>query len=135
MKTKLVKQDIELKTQADCYRALLDGYCLMRFENIAATVKLIDGMLHDVRLESKDTCWSFDKPAHWEVYKEEKVEWYDNIPEQGILCWVTKSKNSITEIDVVFSYSNGKFIDRNNAYWLHATPLTEGEVNQYIYKE
>ena len=92
MKTKLVKQDIELKTQADCYRALLDGYSLMRLKDLRATVKLIHGKLYNTYLKNTDGDWAFDKPSHWEVYKEEKVEWYDKIPEQGILCWLQNLK-------------------------------------------
>jgi len=58
--------------------------------------------------------------------------WYDDIPEQGIICWVSEdSKDSRSNIGVVIRY------EREDGYFLtptfnvkYATPLTNEELEQ-----
>lgn len=66
--------------------------------------------------------------------KPKQKEWYEDIPEQGVLCWVS---------DVVEKPSRGddlnlimkkyeEFISISNISWLCATPLTDDEIRQFL---
>jgi hypothetical protein len=77
--------------------------------------------------------YSFKDPQNWEAYEEKHVEWFEDIPEQGVLCWVGDSPKS-TFITLVVSMSeNNYFITKSNCYYNYAIPLTKEEVEKYIY--
>jgi len=74
-------------------------------------------------------------------YTEPKVvNWYDNIPESGILCWVYDNESQIEDkiTGLITKYTKGNFepfteIDGKTS-WRHATPATQEEVDALIYK-
>ena len=65
-------------------------------------------------------------------------KWYDNIPTQGILCWVTTTRKLSSTIRFINDYKEGK--DYPFYCWLtgqaykEVTPLTKEEVMQFIYQ-
>lgn len=71
---------------------------------------------------------------HYRV-KLKEPEWYENIPEHGVLCWVsdaltTPSTNSRLRI-VKDVYKDG-FRTMDGTPWVYATPLTNDEIRQFL---
>lgn len=69
------------------------------------------------------------------------VPWYENIPEKGILCWVSDSSGGVMDrvfIVLVKGYDEQaeryKF-QSNQGAWALAEPVTEKEILNYLYKE
>jgi len=79
---------------------------------------------------------SFIEPYYYFVpYKEPK--WYDNIPKEGVLCWVwDDGTKTCKRIQVICKIKEGvyKFVNRGELSWRYAEPLTREEVEQLIYK-
>jgi hypothetical protein len=69
-----------------------------------------------------------------EIYHEPK--WYENIPEQGVLCWVSDiymdTKKMIYLVNKYNEANEFKFSYGNASCWRYATPLTKAEALQYI---
>lgn len=81
----------------------------------------------------------------WYSFEDWQVEskWYDNIPEQGILCFVSDTKDlSFSEFgkgtlfDIIMSYHSleNYFSGKISDSWQYARPVTEDEIKQYILK-
>lgn len=72
----------------------------------------------------------------WAVDSEQlyfKAPWYENIPEQGILCRVDGSYKIIT---AKIPYSDHVvFLDTDNRSYSNAVPATLKEINKYILEE
>lgn len=69
--------------------------------------------------------------------KKKEPEWYENIPEKGVLCWVDDSntnpynKNVISVIVKYNSEQNREFSDIRGVPWYYATPLTNEEIEGF----
>jgi hypothetical protein len=62
------------------------------------------------------------------------TEWYENIPQRGVLCWVDDfdPKDKVV-IDIIYRVDNeniDKFKGRETS-WRYATPLTNEELDQF----
>ncbi len=72
----------------------------------------------------------------WTAYEELK-QWYEDIPEVGILCWVDDHNENVRNyVELVERYerSNAEpYITMTNS-WKYATPVTPEEVDKLIYK-
>ena len=130
MKTKLVKVGTAT-TQEECFGALYNGKVLHYCEN---SVKIIDGFVRNID-GSRCVSYSFDGSITWDILEEQETKWYDNIPEGGILCWVTGRKqpdryyiDSITRWD----RSNRRYYSVTNVPWASATPLTKVEIQDFM---
>ena len=68
-----------------------------------------------------------DQWAYIEGYKI-KEEWYKNIPECGVLCWVW-DKNRRNRIGLISDYNSSKEYPfyTCGTYWKNAAPLTKEE--------
>lgn len=70
---------------------------------------------------------NFDLINTWHI--ETKIEWHDNIPEQGILCRVADDKELLEEIDkfdIIYQYDAKKefpFRVDNTLGWKFAIPV------------
>lgn len=68
--------------------------------------------------------------------KLEEKQWYDDIPEKGVLCWVSDGnpdEKETPEIVVLFMENERKgFGGKNGDHWVHATPMTKEEVEEYL---
>ncbi len=66
-------------------------------------------------------------------------EWYDNIPKRGRLCWVSdRYANNYNNIRIIVEYDYCQqlpFISKNAGAWLHAVPLTDDEIKQFLTQE
>lgn len=60
--------------------------------------------------------------------------WYDNIPKGGVLCRVHDHNNQIKAIHVIVGQDNdgNGFKSISGSTWRYATPLTKGEIKQFI---
>lgn len=72
----------------------------------------------------------------WRI-KPEPPKWYDNIPKQGVLCWVSntveypnRANSSLTIIKALDI--NGDYVDYLSHFWSDAIPLTNEEIKQFL---
>lgn len=115
----------------EIYKALLDGKKITHIRWMRREyIHIVDGMVLE---EEGDPYFSFfDDCEHWELYKE--PQWYDNIPEGGVLC-----KNEINgprgwEYILVTDYYQGDvaaFVS-NIGYVGNVTPLTKEEIQVFM---
>lgn len=67
-------------------------------------------------------------------YRPKKKEWYDNIPEEGVLCWCKGGRDKPYPM-VIYKYEDEFFYDSDSYRWLSAVPVKpeecyEGYVNE-----
>lgn len=142
---RLVFQELELipsnsfKTQQEIWQYVLEGGKVRsKVSNNIYYFK--DGFLTKHNLENKDnrehaTELHLRKADQWEKYVE-PPKWYENIPEQGVLCWVDYNNHpDIKCMVLVKSFDGVKDVRSvDDLYYDTATPVTEEEVKQFIYK-
>ena len=93
----------------------------------------------------------FDDGDYW-YYMEEDLQlvakakalivtpWYENIPEQGVLCWVddydeTEKNWRVSIIKEWNPKLHLSFISNLKSNWKYATPVTKEEARKLIYEE
>lgn len=68
---------------------------------------------------------------------EEDSEWYDNIPEHGVLCWVSvydrSLRDNIAIVEEYLQHDEFKFLCSCGETWGSAIPLTEDEIKQFFH--
>jgi len=75
---------------------------------------------------------SLDAAFRCQWYKEQN--WYENIPEKGVPCWVWDDEESDKRLRLIVevrdkSYSEYRFLDDVcGVYWRHARPATKEEL-------
>lgn len=114
------------KNHQEMWEHLLSGgeICLVSKPSVRA--KMENG--------SVNTPYNIGAPAFWMPY--EKPKWYENIPEQGILCRVWDVPR-IEYVHKVVSYivdSPFPYEDERSTCWHFAEPLTYQEAIDLIYK-
>jgi len=79
---------------------------------------------------------SITNPKCWR--KVVKKEWYEDIPEKGILCWCKDSRsNKPQEIVLVVEYRDTEeypYITIAGDYYKYAIPLTNEEIKEFLYE-
>jgi len=126
------------KNIKELYQALIDGKTIQNNKNLDQAKLGFDKLLYKAHAKEHFVYpgldYVFYQTDQWSIYEEPK--WYDNIPEWGVLCWVTGTKKPLT------SYTTIRLIEGLNAYnqfvsagniWNNAIPLTKEEVMQYIW--
>lgn len=63
------------------------------------------------------------------VAEPEKIKWYENIPEGGVLCWVSNNQD-ITAI--THTFMDVKKYGNCNKTYLEAEPLTKQEIQVFM---
>ena len=67
--------------------------------------------------------------------KPKEPEWYENIPEHGVLCWVSdideSLKNIIERITFVVNEDDFYRFRSSETRWKYATPLTNEEIEEF----
>lgn len=77
----------------------------------------------------------------WKPYIEKETKpWYENIPEQGVLCWIGDDESCVLNkksADIVTRYLGGSspFLIRQGSMYRYAIPLTREEVENLIWKK
>ena len=135
MKTRLIKQDITVTTDEEVMRVLLDGYVIEDIGD-SSLLKLTDGSFLWLYEDGTSVPYALGDAlvSTLEVYKEEEVPWYENIPEQGILCWLSDVSPEVKScFGKVFSKDKEGFTA--SVSFKYATPMTLEEIKQYILEE
>lgn len=125
----------QMKTTADCWRALIDRDRLT-FPHMVSKYIYLDN--EDVlRYDSgARATHSFHDPENWYTYEE--PEWYEDIPKVGVACWVSDdaerpNSEQSEGIDVIAVYIPGEeypFI--GVSCWKYATRLTKEEIRVFL---
>ena len=83
-------------------------------------------------LVTSDNQWSDNSNPMWShnvKYRPKSKEWYDNIPKEGILCWVKGNINKTIPV-LIYKYEDeyGLFYDIDSYYrWENAIPIKPEE--------
>lgn len=100
-----------------------------------------DGVIHNFYVNGFEGAQyaQFSIPFNWKPYTEPKP-WYEEIPEQGVLCWIGDTENSVLNkksADIVTRYLGGSypFLIRQGSTYGYAIPLTKEEVENLTWKE
>jgi hypothetical protein len=70
-----------------------------------------------------------------------KFEWYEDIPETGVICWVWDEPDDSKQIAIIndyYSKSNYPYVETRqigNTSWKNAVPLTKEEVLKRFFVE
>lgn len=129
-------------SQQELWEYLISGGKVCKANDGNSFYSLINGKVHKTHADGVSTGWTsnFMNFTGYEKYIE-PPKWYENIPEQGVLCWVDPKSGTLGRLIRLIggydpSYSNC-FISKTckGISWDNATPLTEEEVKQYIYKQ
>jgi hypothetical protein len=117
-------------TRQEVFQALADGKTIELKNPRWAGYRPLD---HTNYLPLKsDSFNNFD----WRI-KPKPPKWYENIPKQGVLCWVSstveypnRANSSLTIIKALDI--NGNYADYLNHTWFDAEPLTNEEIKQFL---
>lgn len=111
-------KDVEFTCQRDIYEYILDKKHGVKYKSSGAMYYFTDTGFLGV----PDFC--FIDTSKWTPMK--RAEWYEDIPEKGVLCWV-----GFNQVSLIKTYKDGWFYSVSGMY-KEATPLTKEEVMQYI---
>lgn len=89
----------------------------------------------DIWNDLADPTWG-DEDAVFRI-KPKVFEWYENIPEHGVLCWVSDINASLkVAIGIIISKHHGEYPSLFKATdattWVYAKPLTDDEIKQFL---
>jgi hypothetical protein len=81
----------------------------------------------------------FEEDKEYQLELEAKYPpnaWYNNIPEEGVLCevWMTQKKKLVGVVTRYEKDTYYPFVTENDSAWKHAEPLTLETVGKYLYK-
>jgi hypothetical protein len=120
--------------------ALMSG---RRFSTPRGNICYYDGSIHDNPFLVVSDLSQIRMKGVWDEFANVteifEPRWYDNIPPQGILCWV--SDNASTErrhVAVVVkrhtASSAYRFERTGGVFSIYATPLTQDDYSNIVYK-
>jgi hypothetical protein len=123
-------------TRQEVFQALADGKEVEIASTYSGKYQPLDSFSNFLNLHYLN----FNKFT-WRI-KPEPLEWYENIPEQGILCWYgdnyhnlpTDSK-CITIITRYFSGDGKPFMSISGFRHENCIPLTSEEIKQFLQGE
>ena len=88
-----------------------------------------------------DSVWMdcIDPPPQWDNerfkfrVKPKEPEWHENIPEHGVLCWVSDTNRyPKSRIDLITGLVDNVYKFKSlYCSWIHATPLTNEEIEAF----
>jgi hypothetical protein len=123
-----------MRSQREIYQSLLDGNMLISFSGDKRTIDVVTGFLVDET--GRKAISYFDKPDSWSEYSEYKEpQWYDKIPEDGIICWSWRQGNKDFKSLVIIEKTteiNGKkyFVTFNGFILENSEPVKPEECYQ-----
>lgn len=66
----------------------------------------------------------------------EQLKWFEDIPEQGVLCWVWNDRDGDNKSVVnITNYWDGVYFDDKLLNWYNAVPITKEEMLRIWYDE
>lgn len=85
-------------------------------------------------LDDDEPCWHSENLKF--RIKPVEPEWWENIPEHGVLCWVSdideNIRNIIERITFVVKEDGAYKIRPHETRWKYATPLTNEEIERFL---
>lgn len=101
---------------------------------------LIHAWAEGAEIEIYTDEWKYCPNPFWNESNEyrikpKKPEWYENIPEHGVLCWVSDTRSnpsSDTALRIITTHKSGEFEEPFGTEWAYATPLTDAEIKQFL---
>ena len=135
----LVEEFTHFRTQQEIFKYLANGWYI---SNLVGERFLVgfnaEGILcrYDVYgTQLEEDSWYFASPNAWTIAVPKASEWYDNIPEQGVLCWCD-SDDMFPDVRIIVGYRPNhkfyKYVDVNDVSYVSATPMTAEEIAKYI---
>ncbi len=79
--------------------------------------------------EFQDTAWYWKESN---LYTREEINWYDDIPEGGVLCWVKDTEQYSSNLGKVVYTIDDMFVEDSGDCWEEAIPLTKEEIMQFV---
>ena len=80
---------------------------------------------------------SWDPDETYRLKPEPK--WYEQIPDHGVLCWVTKHTSFVLgkSIDIIYKYQDGWKLPFHglSICWRIAVPLTSEQIRKFLREE
>ena len=120
-----------MKNQREIYKALLAGEWLVSsfggFARFNDNNQLVD------EVGNRFIEHSFKRPEDWEVYMRPK--WYENIPDDGVLCWVSELNEAPLKYPVLIDAYKKDLARpfKNTVYHFpYAGPLTKQEIQVFM---
>lgn len=137
----LVEEFTDFRTQQEIYKHLANGGYVSNLEgerflvgfNTEGILRRYD--LYGVNLGEDN--WYFSKPSDWTIAVPKVPNWYDNIPEQGVLCWC-KGDGMEPVPRIIVKYFAGTaypFRTKGGSSHAYAIPATLEELAKYIFGE
>lgn len=127
----MTDQNKGFKNHKEMWGYLIGGGEICLVSNPSVRAKMENG--------SVNTPYNIGAPAFWMPYEEPK--WYENIPEQGILCrvWCGDKEQTVPMVRKIIKYDPKNPFTRNafltdEEAWEFAEPLTYQEAIDLIYK-
>ena len=106
-----------MSNQREIYEALLAGETLISDTQIKVKLGIAGNLINANHNSLFATM--FARPYEWQIYKEPK--WCENIPDGGVLCWCSITKNARNKfIDNITRYEDDSF--KGGDVWSFATP-------------
>ena len=143
-----MKKLIEFKARAnrkDVYRALLDNRTLKTCQGYSVFYDSTEQ--EPFRINKGDADEVYIYHDHSITHEEIEVEWYDDIPEYGVICWVWGDDESLKVPAFVYSHDPQYILrfkccpdtsivrDLDGYLFKNAAPMTVNEVKNYIFAE
>mgnify|MGYP006268442237 CR=1 FL=1 len=124
----------EFKSTRDMYEYLLDGgFVTTGFSNHIYALN-DKGNLSRFTLTGKydqELTFGCISGEDWKKAFPKDPDWFEEIPEQGIICWVSDYPIGAGKeilLDLVLYYADGFFRTRSADSWKYARPLTSTEL-------
>ena len=134
----LVQEFTHFSTHQEIYKYLVNGGYVTQSKDCSFLIGFnTEGVMYKFDLFgvtlSKES-WRFDIPHNWTIAVPKASEWYDNIPEQGVLCWCN-GNGTAPAPHIIVKY-NPKDVHpfRDNSGYVHtyAVPVKLDELTKYI---
>lgn len=145
MSSKFVYVNADIQNKLELAQRLMDGeelYWKVPDEDRYRLISFDSTRRGSPFCEQSKTGDSFALISLWDRYAEfcvrKEEQWYDNIPEQGVLCWVKTRPEHRGIVRTVIGCSKKcvpPYLTDTGANWTYATPLTKEEVLHYVYGE
>lgn len=131
----------EFKTQEQIWDFLKTGKFIQNYYDKRFYFALVDGFvvrfLSNGNFDGKYTS-NFNAPEDWYPFTPEK-HWYEELPEHAVACWVWDKNECVKIPAYVNQYCESAAMYKFGTVWgnwyINAQPMTEEELQQFIYKK
>lgn len=120
-----------MKNHIEIYKCLIDGGMLISSDGCKVKLDPITGFLINEK-GFRESIY-FDRPENWKEYKD--TQWYNNIPDEGILCWVDDYNDYTKDTATIIKSKKLNFIGLEGSFWKFATPVKPEECFQCLSNE